>query len=175
MTIMADRPIMLVIYTSRSGNTEAVAMAIAEGASGAGNGNVDVTVKRAKDVERRDIEGASALAFGSPTYYSYMSGEMKTLFDNALPYKDAFYKKPAMAFATGDGGQLKCIQSIEGILEFFEVTFVQRSDILSAGLGIQGSPDEGALRQAKAAGRKLGDSGVGYACSLARKNIITGK
>ncbi|HTY91853.1 MAG TPA: flavodoxin domain-containing protein [Methanocella sp.] len=171
---MADRPNILIIFTSWSGNTEALAEAIAGGARGAGNGNVDVTVKRAGDTGRGDIEKASALAFGSPTYYSYMSGEMKTLFDKALPFRDAFYKKPAIAFATGNGGQQKCIESIERILEFFEVTFVQRSDILSAGLAVQGKPDEGALRQAKAIGRKLGDAGIAYACSLGRKNIITG-
>lgn len=171
---MADRPHILIIFTSWTGNTEALAAAIAEGAQGAGNGNVDVTLKRASETSRPDIEDASALAFGSPTYYSYMSGEMKTLFDNALPFKDTLYKKPAIAFATGNGGQLKCIQSIEGILEFFEVSFVQRSDIISAGLAVQGKPDDSALRQARAIGRKLGDEGVGYACRQKGKNIVVG-
>ncbi len=172
---MADRPRILVIYTSWSGNTEALARAIAEGASEAGNRNVDVALKRARDAAREDVEGASALAFGSPTYYSYMSGELKTLFDGALRYKDAFYHKPAIAFATGNGGQLKCIQSIEGILELFEVSFLERSDILSAGLAVQGTPDDEALGQAKDAGRKLGEAGVEYACGLGRKNIIMGR
>ncbi len=71
---MADRPRILVIYTSWSGNTEALARAIAEGASEAGNRNVDVELKRAGDAGQEDVESASALAFGSPTYYSYMSG-----------------------------------------------------------------------------------------------------
>jgi NAD(P)H dehydrogenase (quinone) len=172
---MMDRPRILVIYTSWSGNTEALARAIADGASEAGNKNVEVEIKRARDVGQPDIEGASALAFGSPTYYSYMSGELKTLFDNALRYKDAFYNKPVIAFATGNGGQLKCIQSIEAILEFFEAVFVQKSDILSAGLAVQGRPDEGALKLAKAVGRKLGDAGVDYVCGLRSKNIIVGQ
>jgi NAD(P)H dehydrogenase (quinone) len=174
METMADRPRILVIYTSWSGNTESLARAIAEGASEAGNRNVEVELKRARDVGQADVEGASAMAFGSPTYYSYMSGEMKTLFDNALRYRDAFYGKPVIAFATGNGGQLKCIQSIEAILEFFEALFIQKSDILSAGLAVQGRPDEGALRQAKAAGMKLGDAGVGYLCSMRSRNIIVG-
>ena len=104
-----------------------------------------------------------------------MSGELKTLFDNALRYRDAFYQKPAIAFATGNGGQLRCIQSIEAILGFFEAAFVQRSDILSAGLAVQGTPDERALRQARAVGRKLGDAGVDYECALRSKNIIVGR
>ncbi len=172
---MADRPKIFVIYTSWSGNTEALARAIADGAAGAGNGNVEVGMKRAREVAQADIEGASALAFGSPTYYSYMSGELKTLFDNALRYRDAFYGKPAVAFATGNGGQLKCIQSIEGILEYFEAMLIQRSDILSAGLAVQGTPDEAALGKAKAVGRKLGDAGVDYQCRLGSRDIIVGK
>jgi len=175
MTIMADRPLILIIYTSRGGNTEALARAIAEGAAEAGNRNVDVAVKRAGDVERRDIERASAVAFGSPTYYSYMSGELKALFDDALPYRDAFYQKPGVAFATGNGGQLKCIQSIEGILEFLELLLVQRSDIISAGLAVQGRPGAGDMEKAKAAGRKLGDSGVEYACRRGSEGITIGK
>jgi len=171
---MADVKI-LVVYTSWSGNTEALARAIVEGAADAGNKNVEVEMKRARDVGQQDIEGASALAFGSPTYYSYMSGEMKTLFDNALPFKEAFYHKPVVAFATGQGGQLKCIQSIEAILELFGVVFIQKSDILSAGLAVQGRPNEDALRQAKAVGRKLGDAGVEYVCELRSKNIIVGQ
>lgn len=172
---MADRPNILIIYTSWSGNTESLASAIAGGAKGAGNGNVDVSMKRAREAKRSDIESASAIAFGSPTYYSYMSGELKSFFDEALPYKSMFEGKPVIAFATGNGGQLMCIQSIESILEFFGVEFIQRSDILSAGLAVQGMPDEGALRQAKAIGRKLGDAGVNYTCRQKSKNIITGQ
>ncbi len=172
LTIMVDRPGILVIYTSLSGNTEALARAIVEGASQAGNSNVDVAIKRARDVEKTDIENASALAFGSPTYFSYMSGEMKMLFDRALPYRSAFEHKPAFAFATGEGGQLKCIESIENILGSFGVNLIEKTDILSAGLAIQGKPEEGAIKQARAAGRKLGDSGVQYVCDRESKNII---
>jgi NAD(P)H dehydrogenase (quinone) len=96
------------------------------------------------------------------------------LFDKALPYRDVFQDKPAIAFATGEGGQSKSIQSIEEILEFFGVRFVQRSDILSAGLAVQGRPDDSALEQAKAAGRKLGDAGVKFVCGLRSKDVITG-
>ncbi len=168
---MAERPGILIIFSSRGGHTEEVARAMADGAKGAGNGNVDVIVKRARETGRADIEKASALAFGSPTYFSYMSGELKTLFDEALPYKNAFEGKPAIAFATGNGGQLKCIQSIEGILEFFHASFVQKSDILSAGLAVQGKPDEGALGQARAIGKKVGDAAVQFACGQGRKYI----
>jgi NAD(P)H dehydrogenase (quinone) len=172
---MVDKPRILVIYSSMSGHTEALARAIADGARG--GQNVEVELKRARDVGRDDIARASALAFGSPTYYSYMSGELKTLFDNALPWKDRFDGKPAVAFGTGEGGQLKCIESIENILQLFGVKLVQKSDILSAGLAVQGMPDEGALKMAKQVGKKLSEAGIGYVCEKAKREqgIVMGE
>lgn len=174
LIIMADKPGILIIYSSFGGNTEELARAIAEGAREAGNRNVEVTLKRARDAKREDIEHADALAFGTPTYYSYMSGEMKTLFDNALPYRTAFEGKPAIAFATGKGGQVTAVQSIENIIGHFGVSFVQRSDIRSAGLAVQGKPDQAALAEAKVLGRKLGDAGVNYRCGLGKRAIEVG-
>ena len=159
---MADKPFTLIIYTSMSGHTEALARALADGARQSRNTSADL--KRARDVTPEDIDKASALAFGSPTYFSYMSGELKMFFDEFLIRKDKFKGKPAIAFATGDGGQLKCIQSIEDIMEYFEVDMVHRSDIISAGLAIQGVPDENALKTARNVGTKLAEAGKCLVC-----------
>lgn len=168
---MADKPRILIVYSSYGGNTEKLAQAIADGARTAGNGNVDVKVKRARDTTRDDIKNANALAFGSPTYYSYMTGELKTLFDEALPHKGAFDGKPVIAFSTGEGGQLEGVQSIENIVDYLGAQLVQRSDIRSAGLAFQKVPDESTLREAKAMGRKLGDAGVEYVCRQRSSSI----
>lgn len=164
---MVDKPRILVIYTSMSGHTEALAQAIADGARG--GQNVEVELKRARDVTREDIARASAIAFGSPTYFSYMSGELKSLFDGALAYKDRFEGKPAIAFGTGEGGQLKAIESIESILSYFGMELVQKSDILSAGLAVQGMPDEGALKMARQVGKNLSEAGIHYVCEKAKR------
>lgn len=172
MITMPDKPKILIVYSSLSGNTEALANAIADGARSAQN--VTVVIKHARDVDRSDIESASAMAFGSPTYFSYMSGEMKTLFDKFLSFKSAFEGKPVIAFATGEGGQIKCIESIEGILQYFGVKFIQRSDILSAGLAVQGRPDENTKKMAGQTGRKLADAGIEYLCDkLSQEQGIT--
>jgi NAD(P)H dehydrogenase (quinone) len=172
---MVDKPRILIIYTSMSGHTEALARAIGDGARG--GQNVEVEVRQARNTGPDDVGRAAAIAFGSPTYYSYMSGELKTLFDNALPWKDRFEGKPVIAFGTGAGGQLKCIESIENILQLFGVRFVQKSDIISAGLAVQGMPDEGALRMAKTVGKKLSEAGIGYVCEKAKREqgIVIGE
>jgi NAD(P)H dehydrogenase (quinone) len=160
-------PRILVIYTSMSGHTEALARAIADGART--GQNVEIEMKRARDVTPDDIGRASAIAFGSPSYFSYMSGELKSLFDGALPFKDRLEGKPAIAFGTGEGGQIKAIESIENILSYFGVQFVQRSDILSAGLATQGAPDEHALKMAKQVGKKLSEAGIHHVCEQAKR------
>jgi NAD(P)H dehydrogenase (quinone) len=66
------------------------------------------------------------------------------------------------------------VQSIENILGLFGVSFVQRSDIRSAGLAVQGKPDKSALSEAKALGRKLGEAGVSYRCGLGKRAIEVG-
>ena len=172
---MVDKPRILIIYTSMSGHTEALARAIADGARG--GQNVEVDFKRARDVAPDDIGRAAAIAFGSPSYFSYMSGELKSLFDAMLPLKGKLAGKPAIAFGTGEGGQIKAIESIENILSYFGVQFVQRSDILSAGLATQGTPDERALRMAKQVGKKLSEAGTHYVCEKAKeeKGIIIGE
>lgn len=162
---MAEKPFTLIVFTSMSGHTEAVANALVEGALQMKNTTAEV--KRARNVTPEDVGRAAAIAFGSPTYFSYMSGELKMLFDEFLPFKEKFQGKPVIAFATGDGGQLKCIQSIEGILESFGVDLVHRSDILTAGLAVQGMPDQKAKNEAVQAGRKLADAGVCFACRKA--------
>jgi NAD(P)H dehydrogenase (quinone) len=161
------RPRILVIFTSMSGHTEALARAIADGAKG--GQNVEVEVRRAREVAPPDLERAAAVAFGSPTYFSYMSGELKSLFDGLLPYRQHLEGKPAMAFATGDGGQLRCVESIESILAYFGASLLEKSDILSAGLAVQGMPDEGARRLAMQAGKRLSDAGSRYVCDRARR------
>ena len=105
VVIMAEKPFTLIIFTSMSGHTEALANALEEGALQMKNTTAEV--KRARDVSPEDVGRASAIAFGSPTYFSYMSGELKMLFDEFLPFKEKFQGKPVIAFATGDGGQLK--------------------------------------------------------------------
>jgi NAD(P)H dehydrogenase (quinone) len=157
---MTEKPMILIIYSSYSGNTEELAKTIAEGSASAGN--VEVSIKRACDINLPDISGSSAIAFGSPTYFSYMSGELKSLFDRSLPYRHFFEDKPAMAFATGEGGQLTCIESIERILEFFGSKFVQKSTIISAGLAVQGKPDKVSKKYALEAGKRLGEAGIEF-------------
>ena len=65
---------VLVAFHSQTGNTEAMADAVAEGAGGDG---VTVTVKRIGDVEKEDLDAADAVALGSPVHMGDVAVEVR--------------------------------------------------------------------------------------------------
>ena len=71
---------VLIAYHSLSGNTERMAEAVAEGAKSL-PGTV-VVLKRVGQVTADDLLSSDAIIVGSPVYWSNMSGEVKTFFDN---------------------------------------------------------------------------------------------
>jgi NAD(P)H dehydrogenase (quinone) len=96
---------VLITYHSVTGNTEKMAQGVAEGAKKVSGANV--TLKKVSDVTAEDLLAANALIVGSPVYYTSMSGEVKTFFDNwFLKHKFPFAEfkmrnKVGGAFVTG--------------------------------------------------------------------------
>ena len=105
---LADEPAqpvkVIVTYHSLSGNTERMAEAVAEGAKSFPG--AEVRLKRVGQVTADDLFSADAVVVGSPVYWSNMSGEVKTFFDN-WQFKFGVFpefkmkNKVGAAFATG--------------------------------------------------------------------------
>jgi NAD(P)H dehydrogenase (quinone) len=95
---------VLVAYHSLSGNTERMAEAVADGAKTVPG--TEVVLKRVGQVTADDLFSSDALIVGSPVYWSNMSGEVKTFFDN-WQFKFGVFpefkmrNKVGAAFATG--------------------------------------------------------------------------
>ncbi len=95
---------ILVTYHSRSGNTERMAEAVADGAKSVPG--TEVLLKRVGQVTAEDLFSTDAVVVGSPVYWSNMSGEVKTFFDN-WQFKFGVFpefrmkNKVGAAFATG--------------------------------------------------------------------------
>src|SRR4030042_5347111 len=70
---------ILVLYYSRTGNTEKMANAIAEGAKNAGNAEVEVNYY----VEAEELGKFDAILVGAPTYHHELPMDMKNLFEEA--------------------------------------------------------------------------------------------
>jgi NAD(P)H dehydrogenase (quinone) len=109
MSAFADEPVatavkVLVAYHSQSGNTERMAEAVAEGVKTLPG--AIVVLKRVGQVTADDLFSADAIVVGSPVYWSNMSGEVKTFFDN-WQFKFGIFpefkmkNKVGAAFATG--------------------------------------------------------------------------
>ena len=80
---------VLIAYHSVTGNTEKMAQGVAEGAKTVAG--TDVVLKKVSEVTADDLLDANAVIVGSPVYYTNMSGDVKTFFDNwLLKYKFAF-------------------------------------------------------------------------------------
>jgi len=98
---------VLVVYHSLTGNTERMAEAVVEGAKSVVG--TDVVLNRVGRITADELFSADAIIVGSPVYWSNMSGEVKTFFDN-WQFKFGVYpefkmkNKVGAAFATGGQG-----------------------------------------------------------------------
>lgn len=100
----AGRPAVrvLVVYYSRHGTTEKMALAVAEGARRAPG--VDVVVKKVQETTKDDLAAADGLLLGCPTFFANLPGAMKTAMDDwNWKWKVDFTDKVGGAFSTGGG------------------------------------------------------------------------
>ena len=140
-------PKILVAYYSKTGNTKQVAEAIADGAKSVKGVNVEI--KNVPDISAKEAIEADGFAFGSPTYFSMMSGPLLTLLTELYFEREKLAGKPMVAFATGVGGQAKTIENVESILKAFNPKLIQ------PGLAIGKTFSETDKQQAKELGEKL--------------------
>ncbi|NOY45978.1 MAG: flavodoxin family protein [Deltaproteobacteria bacterium] len=87
---------ILVSYSSRSGNTEKLARAVARGAEQAG---AQVVCKRASDTTKEDLP--DGIILGSPVYFGTVTAEMKDLIDRSVGARRKLRNKVGAAFTTG--------------------------------------------------------------------------
>jgi NAD(P)H dehydrogenase (quinone) len=138
---------VLVVYHSGTGNTKAMAQAVAEGVKEVTG--VEVLLKEAEQVSVNDLVNADALAFGSPTYFSYMAGVVKAIFDKAYLSRSQLRGKPFAAFASGGGGEVDSVQSIESIATSCGLRKV------CEGVAVGGMPTEGESQECRKLGATL--------------------
>ncbi|MDW7711029.1 MAG: flavodoxin family protein [Deferrisomatales bacterium] len=88
---------VLVSYSSRSGNTEKLARAVARGAEAEG---AAVSLKRAAETTKEDLLAADGIVLGSPVYFGTATAEMKDLIDRSVGVRRKLADKVGAAFAT---------------------------------------------------------------------------
>ena len=138
---------VLVLYYSRSGRTEALAKAVAEGVD-----SVDTASAKVKRVDYATIDdfiSCDAVAFGSPNYFSYMAGLMKDFFDRALSIREKVTGKPAAAFTSGGGSSSSALLTLEQMISSYRLQKV------AEGIVSSGTPSKHNLVSCKKTGEAL--------------------
>jgi len=117
----------IVVYYSRSGNTQEMAETIARAMNEAG---LSTECKPVDKVQADDLPGYDAVVIGSPCYYGQMAAPIKQLIDDLVNRHGQLNGKVGAAFSSsanvGGGSET----TVVGILEA----------MLIAGMVIQGDP-----------------------------------
>ncbi|MEN6620889.1 MAG: flavodoxin domain-containing protein [Smithella sp.] len=104
------KKIIVIYHSQQFGNTKVMAEEIARGIFDAG-GTTEMINTNERRVTLYDIREAGAVALGTPDYYSYPAGTIKTLFDDLYLWDKAgeiIKGKPAVLFMShGGGGRAK--------------------------------------------------------------------
>jgi flavodoxin len=138
---------VLIIYHSQSGNTEAMAKAVAEGAKSAG---ATVVLKKATDANADDMLACDIVAIGTPNFFGYMSGLVKDYFDRAwIVIRDKVADKPYATFGSKGGGGAQSLESVEGICNGMKMRKVLDSIMATR------QPSEAIISQCQEFGKQL--------------------
>ena len=157
---------VLVAYHSLTGNTERIAESVVEGAKLVPGATV--VLKRVGQVTAEDLFSSDAVIVGSPVYWSNMSGEVKTFFDN-WQFKFGVFpefkmkNKVGAAFATGgqiSSGKEVTMLTILAAMLGNQMIVVSGGGAFGASATTEGdSPgiDKKELADAKALGQRVAD------------------
>ncbi len=138
---------LLIVYHSQSGNTEAMAKAVCEGATSSG---AMVILKKAAEAISSDLMNCDAVILGTPNYFSYMAGAMKDFFDRVWQTtRDRVANKSYAAFSSAGGGGRQALDSIDNLCRSLKVKKAFEGIIAT------GKPSSGILKECQELGRKM--------------------
>lgn len=143
-------PKILILYYSRTGNTEQMANAVAEGARSVQG----VEVELAYQVNPEELSNFDALAVGIPTYHHDMTMDMKRLFEEAAVKGINLKGKVGAAFGSyGWSGEAPRL-----VLEIMKNKF--EMEVIEPPLLIRYKPDQTGLNKCRELGKKIAEKTI---------------
>jgi NAD(P)H dehydrogenase (quinone) len=149
---------VLVTYYSKTGNTERMARAIAEGAKEVKG--VTATLKRVEETSLEDLVESDVIIVGSPTYYGLMAASVKRLLDESVKIHGKLEGKVGGAFTSSGGSATGAETTIMSILQALLVHgMIIQGDAEDKHYGVAcvGKPDEEDLELCRRMGRRLAE------------------
>jgi flavodoxin I len=138
---------VLVLYSSVSGNTEKMAMAVAEGVSMVKNTKVELK----RFVKAEDLENYDAILVGAPTYKDDMPTDLKKLFDDVTERNISLKGKVGATFGSYGWGGEAPKYAYEIMKHKFEMKTPEPP------LLVKQTPDQNALELCKNLGKKISE------------------
>jgi len=150
---------ILVIYSSKGGNTRKLAEALAQGAKGEG---IRVTVKSASETTMEDLADSHGIAMGSPVYFGVMSSELKDLIDRSVSVRGKLAGKVGTAFCSSGhptGGKETTMMSILQAMLIHEMVVIGDPIVAGGHYGVAavGEPKDKVLEAAGKQGAYLAE------------------
>ncbi len=149
-------PKILIVYDSKSGNTETMALAVAKGAEQAGD--LEVTVKRAEETKNSDLLAADGIIMGSPTYFGQMSAKLKAVIDESVKVHKELIGKVGGAFTSSGGtasGAETTLLSIVQAMLIHGMIVQGRADDKHYGVAVAGAPKKRDLAECEKLGKRV--------------------
>ncbi len=146
----------LIVYDSRTGNTEKMAEAVAEGVKAAG---VEAALRKVDEASVDELPNAQGLILGSPVYYGLPSGKIKTFIDESIKYHGKLEGVVGAAFCSAGGTHTGAESTILALVEALMVhgMVVQgRSSKCHYGAASVGAPGEKELELCRDLGERVG-------------------
>ena len=147
---------VLVVYDSRTGNTERMAHAVAEGAKTVKG--TRVVAMKVDDAKMSDLVDSDAIIIGSPTYYGNMSGKMKSFIDKSYGIHGKLVGKVGGAFtSSGDtaSGAETTLLSILNAMLIHGMIIQGRHDIKCYGPTAVELPNEKEIESCNELGKRV--------------------
>lgn len=157
---------ILVAYHSESGNTEAMAGAVRDGATGVEG--VEVWLRAVAEVTDEEIAKADGILVGTPVHWAGLSAATKTFLDrvggSVMSAEEDERVRTAGAFCTGGApASGKELARLSILAAFFNMRFVAVGGVAGDGFGTLGAqattgPDDPGLSDTeKAEARRFGE------------------
>jgi multimeric flavodoxin WrbA len=112
--------VMVIYHSQQYGNTKMLAEALGEGVREAG-GEAELVNTNERRVTLEEFLSADGIAIGSPDYFSYVAGTVKTFFDDLYLWdqsgKPVKGKPAVLFFSCGGGGKVR--QPFESLAQRF--------------------------------------------------------
>jgi multimeric flavodoxin WrbA len=144
---------LVLFHSQEFGNTKAMAEAVAEGLRDA-RCEVDLFNTNDGRFDITKFPQYDCVAFGSPDYFGYIAGGLKTFIDDHYIYdahmelKGLKGKPYALFYSHGGGGRVKAAMDI----------FKRVGTLIGEPLGSYGKPDSQTLDQCRGLGKKLANA-----------------